>query len=38
MRGHIRAKGAAAAYLALGHAYMLDHRYVDAAETFRRAV
>jgi len=30
-------EGAAAAYLALGHAYMLDHRYADAAETFRRA-
>jgi len=29
--------GAAAAYLALGHAYMLDHRYVEAAETYRRA-
>ena len=30
-------EGAAAAYLALGHAYMLDHRYGDAAATFRRA-
>jgi soluble lytic murein transglycosylase len=30
-------EGAAAAYLALGHAYMLDHRYADAAGTFRRA-
>jgi soluble lytic murein transglycosylase len=30
-------EGAAAAYLALGHAYMLDHRYPDAATTFRRA-
>ena len=30
-------EGAAAAYLALGHAYMLDHRYADAAATFRRA-
>ena len=30
-------EGAAAAYLAIGHAYMLDHRYADAAETFRRA-
>jgi soluble lytic murein transglycosylase len=30
-------EGAAAAYLALGHAYMLDHRYVDAVATFRRA-
>jgi peptidoglycan lytic transglycosylase len=29
-------EGAAAAYLALGHAYMLDHRYADAAATFRR--
>ncbi|MEI9977806.1 MAG: transglycosylase SLT domain-containing protein [Edaphobacter sp.] len=30
-------EGAAAAYLALGHAYMLDHRYGEAADTFRRA-
>ncbi len=30
-------EGAAAAYLAIGHAYMLDHRYVDAAGSFRRA-
>ena len=30
-------EGAAAAYLALGHAYMLDHRYAEAAETYRRA-
>jgi soluble lytic murein transglycosylase len=30
-------EGAAAAYLALGHAYMLDHRYADAAAIFRRA-
>ncbi|MGD0445430.1 MAG: transglycosylase SLT domain-containing protein [Edaphobacter sp.] len=30
-------EGAAAAYLALGHAYMLDHRYADAVGTFRRA-
>ena len=30
-------EGAAAAYLALGHAYMLDHRYADAVETFHRA-
>jgi soluble lytic murein transglycosylase len=30
-------EGAAAAYLALGHAYMLDHRYDDAASAFRRA-
>jgi soluble lytic murein transglycosylase len=31
-------EGAAAAFLALGHAYMLDHRYADAEGTFRRAV
>jgi soluble lytic murein transglycosylase len=30
-------EGAAAAYLALGHAYMLDHQFADAAATFRRA-
>jgi soluble lytic murein transglycosylase len=30
-------EGAAAAYLALGHAYMLDHRYAEAEETFGRA-
>jgi soluble lytic murein transglycosylase len=30
-------EGAAAAYLALGHANMLDHRYADAAAIFRRA-
>ncbi len=30
-------EGAAAAYLALGHAYMLDHRYPDATGMFRRA-
>jgi soluble lytic murein transglycosylase len=30
-------EGAAAAYLALGHAYMLDRRYADAANTFRQA-
>jgi soluble lytic murein transglycosylase len=30
-------EGASAAYLALGHAYMLDHQYADAASTFRRA-
>jgi soluble lytic murein transglycosylase len=30
-------EGAAAAYLALGHAYMLDHKYADAAGSFRRA-
>jgi len=29
--------GAAAAYLALGHAYMLDRRFADAASTFRQA-
>jgi soluble lytic murein transglycosylase len=28
---------AAAAYLALGHAYLLDHRYAEAVENFRRA-
>jgi len=40
VEGYARAhpgEGAAAAYLALGHAYMLDHRYADAAGTFRRA-
>jgi soluble lytic murein transglycosylase len=30
-------EGAAAAYLALGHAYMLDHRYVDAVNAFHEA-
>ncbi len=30
-------EGAAAAYLALGHAYMLDHRYEDAASAYRQA-
>jgi soluble lytic murein transglycosylase len=30
-------EGAAAAYLALGHAYMLDHRFADASGMFRRA-
>jgi soluble lytic murein transglycosylase len=30
-------EGAAAAYLALGHAYSLDRRYADAASMFRRA-
>jgi soluble lytic murein transglycosylase len=30
-------EGAAAAYLALGHAYSLDHRYADAANAFREA-
>ena len=30
-------EGAAAAHLALGHAYMLDHRYVDAIGSFHQA-
>lgn len=30
-------EGAAAAHLALGHAYMLDHRYTDAIASFRQA-
>jgi soluble lytic murein transglycosylase len=30
-------EGASAAYLALGHAYTLDHRYGDSASAFRRA-
>jgi soluble lytic murein transglycosylase len=30
-------EGAAAAYLALGHANMLDHRYADAGTNFRQA-
>ena len=30
-------EAAAAAYLALGHAYVLDHRYADATGMFRRA-
>lgn len=30
-------EAAAAAYLALGHAYVLDHRYPDATSMFRRA-
>jgi soluble lytic murein transglycosylase len=30
-------EGAAAAYLALGHAYALDHRYADAASDFSQA-
>ena len=30
-------EGAAAAYLALAHAYMLDHRYADAATNFVQA-
>ena len=29
--------GAATAYLALGHAYGLDHRYADAADAYRKA-
>ena len=29
--------GAATAYLALGHAYMLDHRYADAVNSYRQA-
>ena len=28
---------AAAAYLALGHAYLLDQRYAEAVENFRQA-
>ncbi len=30
-------EGAAAAYLALGHAYVLDHRYAEAIAMFHRA-
>jgi len=30
-------EAAAAAYLALGHAYMLDHKYDDAASAYRHA-
>ena len=30
-------EGAATAYLALGHAYMLDRRYSDAAGMYRQA-
>jgi len=30
-------EGAAAAYLALGHAYMQDHRYADAISNFNQA-
>ena len=40
VEGYARAhpgEGAAAAYLALGHAYVLDRRYGEAADTFRRA-
>ena len=29
--------GAATAYLALGHAYALDHRYADAIDAYRRS-
>jgi soluble lytic murein transglycosylase len=35
-QGHPGA-GAAAAYLALGHAYMMDHRYGEAANSFIQA-
>jgi soluble lytic murein transglycosylase len=35
-RGH-NGSAAAAAYLALGHAYLLDHRYSDALANFSRA-
>lgn len=30
-------EAAAAAYLALGHAYMLDHKYAEAAASYRKA-
>lgn len=30
-------EGAATAWLAIGHAYMLDHRYPDAMQAFRQA-
>jgi soluble lytic murein transglycosylase len=30
-------EGAAAAHLALGHAYMLDHKFADAANSYRQA-
>ncbi len=30
-------EAAAAAYLALGHVYMLDHRYIEAADAYRQA-
>jgi soluble lytic murein transglycosylase len=30
-------EAASAAYLALGHAYLLDHRYPDAATSFQKA-
>ena len=30
-------EGAAAAYLALGHAYMMDHRYAESASDFSQA-
>lgn len=32
-----KGEAAAAAYLALGHAYLLDHRYPEAAESFHQA-
>lgn len=32
-----KGEAAAAAYLALGHAYLVDRRYPDAAEAFRQA-
>jgi soluble lytic murein transglycosylase len=35
-RGH-SGSAAAAAYLALGHAYLLDHRYADALTSFGKA-
>jgi soluble lytic murein transglycosylase len=35
-KGH-PGEGAAAAYLAVGHAYMLDHRYADAVTSFNEA-
>ncbi len=37
MRISIRGEAAAAAYLALGHAYLLDNRYAEAAVNFRLA-
>ncbi len=30
-------EAASAAYLALGHAYLLDHRYPEAAASFQKA-
>jgi len=32
-----KGEASAAAYLALGHAYLLDHRYPEAAESFHQA-